>query len=144
MIKCDQNASLKSCIDRNTKLRKKTKNNFERDFFKLINNPVFGKTIAKVRKQRNIEFVKTERRRNYVVSEPNYHTTKFSTENSLAIKMRKTELLTNKPLYLGLSILDLCKTVIYEFWYDYTWWKGKTLLYEYRQLHCSCKNRRYL
>ena len=121
MIKCDQNASLKSCIDRNTKLRKKTKNNFERDFFKLINNPVFRKTIAKVRKQRNIEFVKTERRRNYVVSEPNYHTTKFSTENSLAIKMRKTELLTNKLLYLGLSILDLCKTVIYEFWYDYTW-----------------------
>ena len=59
------------------------------------------------------------RRRNYSVSESNYHTTEFFTENLLAIEMRKTQLLMNKPVYFGLSILDLSKTVMHEFWYDY-------------------------
>ena len=72
-----------------------------------------------MRNHRNIKLVTTERRRNYLVSEPNYHTTKFFTENLLAIEMRKTQILMNKPVYLGLSILDLSKTVMYEFWYDY-------------------------
>ena len=79
----------------------------------------FGKTKDNVKKNRNIKLVTTERRRNYLVSEPNYHTTKFFTENLLAIEMRKTQILMNKPVYLGLSILDLSKTVMYEFWYDY-------------------------
>ena len=103
----------------NTELRQKAKNYFEKDFFKLMNNAVFGKTMENVRKHRDIKLVTTERRRNYLVSEPNYHTTKFFTENLLAIEMRKTQILMNKPVYLGLSILDLSKTVIYEFWYDY-------------------------
>ena len=103
----------------NNKLRQKAKNNFEKDFFKLMNNAVFRKTMENVRKHRDIKLVTTERRRNYLVSEPNYHTTKFFTENLLAIEMRKTQILMNKPVYLGLSILDLSKTVIYEFWYDY-------------------------
>ena len=60
-----------------------------------------------------------ERRRNYLVSEPNYHTKKFFTQNLLAIQMRKTQMLMNKPVYLGFSTLDLSKTVMYEFWYDY-------------------------
>ena len=101
----------------NTKLRQKAKNNFEKYFFKLMNNAVFGKTMENVRKHRNIKLVTTERRRNYLVSEPNYHTTKFFTENLFAIEIRKTQILTNKPAYLGLSILDLSKTVMYEFWY---------------------------
>ena len=84
-----------------------------------MNNADFGKTMENVRKHRNIKLVTTERRRNYLVSEPNYHTTKFFTENLLAIEMRKTQILMNKPVYLGLSILDLSKTVMYEFWYDY-------------------------
>ena len=84
-----------------------------------MNNSVFGKTVENVRKHRNIKLVKTERRRNYLISEPNYHTAKFFTENLLAIEMTKTQLLMNKPVYLGLSILDLIKTVMYEFWYDY-------------------------
>ena len=49
----------------------------------------------------------------------NYHTTKFFTKNLLAIEMRKTQILMNRPVYLGLSIIDMCKTVMYEFWYDY-------------------------
>ena len=109
VIKFNQNAWLKPCIDKNTKLRQKAKNNFEKDFFKLMNNAVFGKTMENVRKHRNTKLVTTERRRNYLISEPNYHTAKFFTENVLAIEMRKTQILMNKSVYLGLSILDLRK-----------------------------------
>ena len=67
----------------------------------------------------DIKPVTTETRRNYLVSEPNYHTRKFFTEHLLAVEMKKTQILMNGPVYLGLSILDLSKTVMYEFWYDY-------------------------
>ena len=103
----------------NTKLRQKAKDNFEKYFFKFMNNVVFGKTMKNVRKHRNIKHVATERRRNYLVSEPNYHTVKIFTETLLAIEMTKSQILINKSVYLGLSTLDLNKTVIYEFWYDY-------------------------
>ena len=119
VIKFNQNAWLKPYIDMNTTLGQKAKNNLEKDFFKLMNNAVFEKTMENVRKRRNIKLVTTERRRNCLVSEPNYHTTKFFTENLLAIEMRITQILMSKPVYLGLSILDLSKTVMYEFWYDY-------------------------
>ena len=99
--------------------KQKSKNNFEKDFLKLMNNAVFGKTMENVRKHGNIKLVTTERRRNYLLSEPNYHTTKFFTENVLAIEIRKTQILMNKPVYLGLSMLDLSKTVTYQFWYNY-------------------------
>ena len=112
-------ACLKPYIDMNTDLRKAAKNNFEENIFKLMNNSVFGKTIENVRKHRDIKLIITEKRKNYLVSEPNYHTTKFCTENLLAIVMRKTEILMNKSVYLGLSILDLGKMLMYEFWYDY-------------------------
>ena len=103
----------------NTKLRLIAKSNFEKDFFKLMNYAVFGKTMENVRKNKNIKLVTTFSRRNYLVSEPNYHTTKFFTYCLLAIQMRKTQILMYKPVYLGLSILDLSKTVMYEFRYDY-------------------------
>ena len=89
----------------NTGLRKKTKNDFEKDFFKLMNNAVSGKTMENIRKHRDIKLVATERRRNYLVLEPNYHAKKFFTENLLAIEMKKTVILMNKPVHLGLSIL---------------------------------------
>ena len=84
-----------------------------------MNNAVFGKTMENVRKHRNIKLVTTNRRRNYLVAERNYHTTKFFTENLLAIEMRKTQIIMNTSVYLGLSILDLSKTVMCKFWYDY-------------------------
>ena len=84
-----------------------------------MNNSVFGKTMENVRKHGDIKLIITEKRKNYLVSEPNYHTTKFCTEHLLAIEMRKTEILMNKSVYLGLSILDLGKMLMYEFWYDY-------------------------
>ena len=120
LIKFNQTACLKPYIYMNTKLRQKEKNNFEKDFFKLMNNAVFGKTMANVRKHRNIKLVTTETRRNYLVSEPNYHTTKkLSTETLLVIEIRKTQIIMNNPVYLGLSILDPSKTVMHEFWSDY-------------------------
>ena len=141
VIKFNQNAWLKPHIDMNTKLRQRARNNFEKDFFKLMNNADFENFMENVRKYRDIKHVTTERRRNYFVSEPNYHTTKLFTENLLAIEIIKTQILMNKSVYLGLSMLDLSKSVMYEFWYDYVKPKYrescKTLLFEYRQLHCS-------
>ena len=103
----------------NTKLRKEAKKDFEKDFFKLMNNTVFGKTMENVRKHRDIKLVATDKRRNQLVPEPNYHATKWFSENLLAIEMRKTKVKMNKPVYLGISILDIRKTLMYEFWYDY-------------------------
>ena len=104
----------------NTKLRTEAKNDFEKDFFKLMNNAVFGKTMENVRKHRDIKLVTTDKRRNQLASEPNYHTTKYFSENLTAIEMKKkTKVKVNKPIYIGMSILDISKTLMYEFWYDY-------------------------
>ena len=103
----------------NTKLRTEAKNDFEKDFFKLMNNAVFGKTMENVRKHRDIKLVTTDKRRNQLASEPNYHTTKYFSENLIAIETEKTKVKMNKPIYLGMSILDISKTLMYEFWYDY-------------------------
>ena len=83
-----------------------------------MNKVAFGKTIENVSKYRCIKLVTRERRRNYLVSEPNYYTTKFFTENVLSILMRKTQILMNKPVYFNLSVLHLSKTLMYEFWWD--------------------------
>ena len=109
VINFNQKACLKPYIDLNIKLRQIARNIFEKDFFKLMNNAVFWKAMENKRKHRNIKLVATKRRRNYLVSEPNCHTTKFFAENLLAIAMSKTNILMNKPVYLGLPILDLLK-----------------------------------
>ena len=103
----------------NTELRKQLRNDFEKDFVKLMNNDVFGKTMENVRKHRDIKLVTTDKKRNQLVSEPNYHTTKWFSENLLAIEMKKTKVKMNNPVYLGLSKLEISKTLMYEFWYDY-------------------------
>ena len=89
IIKFQQKSWLKLQIDMNTKLSKKAKNEFEKDFFKLLNNSVLGKTMENVRKHRDIRLVTTEKRRIKLVSEPNYHTTKHFSDNLLAIEMKK-------------------------------------------------------
>ena len=85
----------------NTELRQKPNNNFEKILFKLMNNVVFGKTMENVRKYRDIKLVTTERRKYYLVSEPNNHTTKFFTKNLLAIEMKKTHITMNQSVFLG-------------------------------------------
>ena len=102
----------------NTELIKQAKNYFEKDFLKLINS-VFGKTMENVRKHRDIKLVTTDKKRNQLVSEPNYHTTKYFSVNILAIEMKKIKVKMNKPVHVGLSILEISKTLMYGFWYDY-------------------------
>ena len=79
-------------------IKKKAKSEFDKDFFKLMNNSVFGKTMENVRKHRDIKLVTTEEKRIKLVSEPNYHTSKRFSENLLAIEMKKTKVKMNKPV----------------------------------------------
>ena len=121
VIQFNEEAWLKSYIVTyivtNAELRTKAKNDFEKDFFKLMNS-VFGKTMENVRKHRDIKLIPPDKTRNLLVSEPNYHTTKWFSD-LLAIEMKKTKVKMNKPVYLGLSILEISKTWMYEFWYGY-------------------------
>ena len=119
VIQFNQEARLELYIDMNTELRKNAKNDFEKYFFKLMNNSVFGKAMENVGKHRDIKLVTTEKRRLKLVSEPHYHMTKHFSENLIAIEMKKTKVKLNKPIYLGASILDISKTLMYKFWYDY-------------------------
>ena len=119
VIEFNQKAWLKEYIDVNTELRKKASNDFKKDFFKLINNAVFGKTMENVRKHHDIKLVKTNYKMNNLVSQPNYHTMKLIEENLSIIEMKKVKVKMNKPIYLGLSILEISKITMYEFWYDY-------------------------
>ena len=99
----------------NTELRK----NLRKVFIKLMNNSVFGKTVENVRNHRDIKLVTSDKRRKRLVSEPNYHSHKKISDHLKAIEMKKTRVKMTKPLYLGMSILDISKTLMYEFWYDY-------------------------
>ena len=103
----------------NTELRKLAKDDFEKDLFKLMNNAVFGKTMENLRKHRDIKLVTTDKKRNKLGSEPNYHTMNYISEDLSIIEMNKTRVKMNKPIYLGLSILDISKILMYKFWYDY-------------------------
>ena len=103
----------------NSKLRTEAKSEFEKDFFKLINNAVFGKTMENVTKHRDIKLVTTDKRKNQLASESNSHTTKYSLENLMAIRKKKTKVKMNNLIYLDMSMLDISKTLMYEYWHDY-------------------------
>ena len=119
IIQFDQKACLKPYIDMNTELRMKAKNDFEKDFPKLMNNAVFGKTMENIRKYRDIKLVTSDKKRSILVSEPNFHTSKHISDDLMIIEMKKVEVIMNKPIYIGQAILDISKTLMYEFWYDY-------------------------
>ena len=103
----------------NNDYRRDAKNEFEENFFKLMSNAVFGKTMENVRNHRNIKLVTTYEKFNKYASEPHLVNVKCFSENVLAVEMRKTEVFMNKPVYLGQAILDISKTLMYEFYYDY-------------------------
>ena len=96
-----------------TELRKLAKNDFEKDLFKLMNNS------ENIRKHRDIKLVKIDKKGSKLVSEPNYHTINYISEDLSIIEINKTKVKMNKPIYLGLSILEISKILMYEFWYDY-------------------------
>ena len=119
VIEFDQSAWMKSYIDFNTQLRTKAKNDFEKDFFKLMNNSVFGKMMENIRKHRNIKLVTTEEKYLLTVMKPNFKSGVRFGENLMGCEMGKIKLVMNKPVYLSQAILDLSKIVMYEFHYDY-------------------------
>ena len=84
-----------------------------------MNNAVFGKTMENITKHRDIKLVTTDKNRSKLVSEPNYHTINLISEYLSIIKMKKTKVKMSTPIYLGLSILEISKILMYEFWYDY-------------------------
>ena len=93
--------------------------NLEKISLRFPVHAVFGKTMENVRKHSDIKLVTANKRRNQLVSEPNYHTTKYFSKTLLTIEMKKTKVKMNKPVYLGMSMLDFSKTLMYDFWYDY-------------------------
>ena len=118
-IKFTESAFLKPYIDKNTKLRAQAKNDFEKDFFKLMNNSVFGKTMENIRNRVNIKLVNSGEQFKKLTAKPNYESRKIFEENLVSVHMKKTKLTMNKPVYLGMSILDLSKIVMYDFHYRY-------------------------
>ena len=119
MIEFDQSPWLKTYIDFNAQLRTAATNDFEKDFFKLMNNSVFGKTMENIRKHRNIGLVTTEEKYLHTVMKPNVKSGVLFGENLMGCEMGKIKVVMNKPVYLGQAILDLGKIVMYEFHYDY-------------------------
>ena len=110
---------MKKYIDFNTKLRTAAKNDFEKDFYKLMNNSGFGKTMESIRKHRNIKLVNDEEEYLKNVMKPNFKSGTLLGPDLMGCEMGKVRVVMNKPVYLGQAILDLSKTIMYEFHYDY-------------------------
>ena len=106
-------------IRKNTELRKSAANNFEKDFFKLMNNSVFGKTIENIRKRQNIHLVDDRKKALKLSSRPNFDRCTIFDRNLIAIHVQNTEVYFNKPVYVGQAILDLSKTLMFDFHYNY-------------------------
>ena len=119
VIKFEQSAWLKPYIMKNTKLRKAAKNEFEKDFFKLMNNSVFGKTMENIRNHRDMKLATNEEKYKKYVMKPNFKDSVRFSEHLMGVELGKIEIIMNKPVYLGQAILDLSKIVMYEFHYDY-------------------------
>ena len=119
IIEFNQESWLKPYIDMNTELRKIEKNDFEKDFFKLMNSVVFGKTMENVRKHRDIKLVTTDEKRRKLVSEPNSSYDELHFRRFINNRNEENKVKMNKLIYLGLSVLEISKLLMYEFWYDY-------------------------
>ena len=118
-IKSKQSPWMKEYIDFNTKLRTAAKNDFEKDFYKLMNNSVFGKTMENIRKHRNIKLVNNKEEYLKAVMKPNFKSGTLLGPDLMGCEMGKVKAVMNKPVYLGQAILDLSKIIMYEFNYDY-------------------------
>ena len=110
---------MKLYIMLNSKLRTSAKNEFQKEFFKLLNNSVFGKTMENIGNHKDIKLVISQDKYAKYVMKPNFKDGYPFSKHLLAVEMGKTETKVNKPVYLGLAILDLSKTLIYEFHYDH-------------------------
>ena len=119
-IKFIESEWMKPYIEMNTNLRTQAKNNFEKDFYKLMNNSVFGKTMENIRNRVNVKLVNTEKELKKLTAKPNLKSPpKIFSENLVSVHLKKTSLTMDKPVYLGMCILDLSKTIMYDFHYNY-------------------------
>ena len=114
-----QSPWMRSYIEKNTRLRMEAKNNFEKDFFKLMINSVFGKTIENLRKRQNVRIVDRRKKALNLSKKPNFERATIFDKNLVAVHMQKTEIYFNKPVYVGQAILDLSKTLMFDFHYNY-------------------------
>ena len=119
VLEFDQSPWLKQYIDYNTEKRKNAKNDFEKDFFKLMNNSVFGKTMENIRKRVDVRLVTDKKKLLKLTSKPTYVSSKIFNENLVAVHKIKETLTLNRPAYVGMCILDLSKTLMYDFHYNY-------------------------
>ena len=118
-IKFDEQPWMKSYIELNTDLRTKGKNDFEKDFFKLMNNSVFGKTMENIRNRVDVRLVGNMAKAQKLIVKPNLKHWACFDENLIGVHLKRTKLVFNKPVYCGMSILDISKTLIYDFHYNY-------------------------
>ena len=114
-----QSSWMEPYIRKNTELRKCAANSFEKDFFKLMNNSVFGKTIENIRKRQNVHLVDNRKKAIKLSNRPNFDRCTIFDKNLIAVHMKKTEVYFNKPVYVGQAILDLSKTLMFDFHYNY-------------------------
>ena len=118
-IKFEENHWLEKYISLNTELRTVATNEFEKDFFKLMNNSVFGKTVENIRNRVDIKLVNNKKQAENLSAKPNFYHCNIFSEDLVAIHMKKMKLVFNKPVYLGMCILDLKRTLMYDFHYNY-------------------------
>ena len=119
VLEFNQSPWLKEYISFNTIKRTQAKNSFEKDFFKLMNNSVFGKTMENIRKRVDVRLITDEKKLLKMVSKPTYVSSKIFNENLVAVHKIKETLTLNRPAYIGMCILDLSKTLMYNFHYNY-------------------------
>ena len=119
VLKFDQSPWLKQHIDFNTGKRKHARNSFEKDFFKLMNNSVFEKTMENLRKRVDVRLVTNEKKLDKLTSKPTFISSKIFNENRMAVHKVKETLTLNRPAYVGMCILDLSKTLMYDFYHNY-------------------------
>ena len=119
MLQFNEKPWLKPYIDFNTEMRKNAKNSFEKDSFKVMNNSVFGKTMENIRKRSNV-YLETDYKHFLLqTAKPTYKSCKFFSKNLVAVNMTKERLKLDKPSYVAMCILDLSKTLMYDFHYNY-------------------------
>ena len=119
VLSFEQTSWMKNYIEFNTEMRKKANSNFEKDLFKLLNNSVFGKSMENVREYKNIRLITDSDHFTQVVADPRYEESVVFDDNLVAVKMKRVKVRLDKPIYVGFTVLELSKHLMYSFHYDH-------------------------